>query len=403
MIDSPRGLDPEGKKSCGVSLNISLSEYFKVLKELNPGAKTVHAYYSSNDSQHLLGEGEYTDLRHGVYFKKFRTSRSGFKSALQKQPRPDAIYIAADPLYDRENFEFLSKYGKDNKIILMAGFSSLVRAGATFAITADYGRLGAQTGEMANRLLHGSSCSSEGVKFADQTAFYLNEKYARASGFSVPEGLQRRARLTGLFNAGISLFREKRLKSAKIVFEKILSQDPSNEVARLYRARVVEELTGKRTGKLLASARDSFDKGLYDKAAADYRAILAIHENNRTAITGLRESLARLSEQQRARAGTLTRAGDPFGAIRMLQLSLDTNPTNDKSSAELAALRTQQSRQLPDLLAQGEAHYNARRYSEAISIFENILLIQPAHKEALEYLRLSQKKRAAIQQLLQGR
>jgi len=399
MIDSPRTLDSR-RKSCGLSLHISLAEYFQVLKEIKPQAQSVVAFYSTEQSAFLLGEGDYLDLKHGLHFQKIKTTRTALTSRIKALEKVDAIFVAADPIYDRGNFEFLSDFAKKNNIVLMTGFASLVRSGATFAVTADYGRLGALTGEMANRLLKGSSCQREGVQFTDQTAFYLNEEYARSAGLKIPEHLKERARMTGLFHAGLNLYRDGRLKSAQTVFERILAEDPRNESALLYRARVVEQLTGARTGQLLSSAQEHFKRGAFDRAIADYRAVLKVHERNREALRGLEAARAALSEQQRNRAQAIA-GGDPFGAIRLLQQAVQTNPENQRAAAELAQLRGIQAARLPALLSEAEARYTARHYTEAIALYENILLIAPGHKEATEYLRLSERKRAAIQELLQ--
>ncbi|MBE7436989.1 MAG: peptide ABC transporter substrate-binding protein [Spirochaetales bacterium] len=399
MIDSPRTLDSR-RKSCGLSLHISLAEYFRVLKEIKPDAQSVVAFYSTEQSAFLLGEGDYLDLKHGLRFQKVKTTRSALISRIKDQEKVDAIFVAADPIYDRSNFEFLSDFAKKNRIVLMTGFASLVRSGATFAVTADYGRLGALTGEMANRMLKGSSCQREGVRFTDQTAFYLNEEYARASGLKIPENLKERARMTGLFHAGLNLYRDGRYKSAQIVFDRILADDPRNESALLYRARVVEQLTGARTGQLLGSAQEHFKRGAYERAIADYRAVLKVHERNREALRGLDAARAALSEQQRGRAQAIA-GGDPFGAIRLLQQAVLTNPENQRAAGELSQLRAIQAARLPALLAEAEGHYTSRHYTEAIALYENILLIAPGHKEASEYLRLSQRKRAAIEELLQ--
>jgi len=206
--------------------------------------------------------------------------------------------------------------------------------------------------------------------------------------------------MTGLFHAGLNLYRDGRLKSAQTVFERILAEDPRNESALLYRARVVEQLTGARTGQLLSSAQEHFKRGAFDRAIADYRAVLKVHERNREALRGLEAARAALSEQQRNRAQAIA-GGDPFGAIRLLQQAVQTNPENQRAAAELAQLRGIQAARLPALLSEAEVQYTARHYTEAIALYENILLIAPGHKEATEYLRLSERKRAAIQELLQ--
>ena len=51
---------------------------------------------------------------------------------------------------------------------------------------------------------------------------------------------------------------------------------------------------------------------------------------------------------------------------------------------------------MKNYVAKGIEHYNERDYNSSIEIFENALLVVPNNKEALEYLRLSYKKRDAM-------
>lgn len=47
----------------------------------------------------------------------------------------------------------------------------------------------------------------------------------------------------------------------------------------------------------------------------------------------------------------------------------------------------------------GEKYYNTRSYENACANFQNILLIQPDDKKAIEYLRISKAKRDALEKL----
>lgn len=404
MVQSARAFAPASGRTCGVSMEISIGEYFRTLKEIAPEARRVHAFYSTPDNEHIAGEGEYLDLRYGLYYRHTRVrGRERLGSALKKiAGETDAVYMIADPLYDRARFEELSRFCKERSIVLMTGFAALVRAGATFGITPDYGRIGVQTGEMANRILSGgSTCRDEGVVFVDQTSFYLNESYARQSGLAVPEPIKERARLTRLFNAGVNFLNNGKLKSARIVFDAILARDPGNGPASGYRRLVIEQQTGARTGRLMRSARDSLKKENYDAALRDFQRVTEINPNHEAAVRGYRQALLARSERDRLRGQALERSGRPFAAIKMFQVALRGYPGNDRAGRDLARVRAAQGARVPELTREGIALYGRREYAAAIEIFENILLVRPGHKQATEYLRLSRKKRAAIQKLLQ--
>ncbi len=403
MVHSPRSFNPAAGRICGVSMDISISEYFRTLKEIAPGARRVQAFYSARESEYTVGEGEYLDLRYGLHYARVRVERKDrFFSVLENQTGGvDAVYMIPDPLYDQERFEQLSAYCKKNKIVLMTGFASLVRAGATFGITPDYGRVGVLTGEMANRVLSGqSNCAKEGVGFVDQTAFYLNESFASESGVVVPETIKERARLTRLFNAGVNFMNTGKLKSARIVFDAILARDPDNRPASGYRRMVIERQTGAQTGALLAAARKYYAEENYPLAIRDFKRVMDINPNHDEAVRGYRQGLLAQSERDRQRGLALLRAGQPFDAIKQFQTALQGYPGNEQAARDLAAARTAQNALVPDFTRDGINLYNEREYGRAIVIFENILLVQPGHNKATEYLRLSKKKQAAIERLM---
>ena len=402
MVHSPRTYRPAKVPTCGVSLDISIAEYFRALKEVAPNARNVRAFYSTDENEFLVGEGEYLDLRHGLaYTRQKITRRERLRPALEKMSDVDAVYMISDPLYDQERFEQLSRYCRDNSIVLMTSFAPLVRAGATFGIAPNYGRTGVLTGEMANRILGGeSSCAGEGVGFVDQTSFYLNEEYASASGLILADSVKERARLTRLFNAGFNFVNQDKLDSARIVFDAILERDPDHGPALAYRRLVVERQTGERTSALLSAARASHAAQRYDLAARDYRRVMRIHPGHEAAGRGLRKALLARSEVERRRGLDLLRSGDAFAAIKMFQAALRSFPGNGAAGRDLARARASQAARLPNFTRTGIALYNSREYARAIRIFENILLIRPGHGQATEYLRLSRKKHAAIQKLL---
>ena len=403
MVSAPRTLGAAVNRSCGVSMDVPVERFFETLKEVAPAARRVAAFFSTTQGEHLAGEGEYSDLRSGLFFEKVRVSeREGLGSALQKvKGRIDALYLVADPLYDRLRFREISEFSKKNHVVLMTSFASLVQAGATFGLTPDYFRLGVLTGEMADRILSGrSTCQREAVQYGDRISLYVNEDFAARSGISLPPAVRKRASLTRLINAGIRLFNQGRHPSARKVFEAVLERDPRNRAAFLYRARIVEKETGEQTRKLLDAAIVHTGAGRYAEALADYRAILTLNPGHRTAARLLEDTRRKKSESERASAQTAAARGDIFGALRLYHAAIHSLPENTVAVQELNRLRAGQSGRVPALFADGLSAYNGRRYDIAIHKLDNVLLLQPGHKQAVEYLRLSRKKKEAVERLL---
>lgn len=402
MVNTPKSLGLDQGNICGVSMDISMGEYFQTLKDINPSIKNVYSFYSTNDGEFSSSEGEYTDLKYKLLFykKKIANKQDFSKELKQIAGKAEAFLMVNDPLYGKNEFEELSKFSKENKIILMTSFPALVKVGATFGISPDYTKIGVLTGMMANRIAAGNStCEEERVQLPDQSSFFLNETYAKESGINLPESIVERAKTTRLFDAGINLMNEGKLNSAKIVFEAILKKDPNNKAALSFQQLIIEKLSGTKTKELLESAENHMKNRRYPQARADYQRVLAINPSIQAAKDGIQASLQAQSEMERATGNDYARNGKPFDAIRMYMAALRTLPNNAKAQADLNNIRAQEAPNMTAYIKKGIKLYEERDYEQAIEIFENALLVVPASKEAQEYLRLSRKKQEAIQNL----
>ncbi|MCB1179490.1 MAG: peptide ABC transporter substrate-binding protein, partial [Leptospiraceae bacterium] len=399
MVNAPKSLGLENDNVCGVSMDISVSEFFQTLNDIDPNIKTIQSFYSTEDGEYSAGEGEYTDLKYKLLFNKKKiTDKKDFKKELSSLAgKIDAFLMVNDPLYGKNEFEELSKFCKENKIILMTSFPALVKVGATFGISPDYSKIGVLTGMMANRIHSKSSnCEKERVQLPDQSSFFLNEDYAKASGIEIPNSIVERAKLTRLFDVGISLINEGKLNSAKTVFDAILKKDPGNKSASSFQQLIIEKQSGTKTKELLASAEKHMQNRNYAQARAEFQRVLAINPNIASAREGIQTSLQAQSEQERSIGNEHARSGRPFEAIKMFLASLRTLPTNAKAQNDLNTIRNFESSNMKTYIKSGISEYNERNYEKAIDIFENALLVVPGSKEAQEYLRLSHKKKEAI-------
>lgn len=401
MVNAARTLGVRSKPgACGVSMDVSLREFFKSLKDLSPGATRVYAFYSTDEGEYLAQEGDHLDLRYGLDFHRVRLSdRDALGSALADvRGKADAIYLVPDALYDSESFQVLSEFCKANGIVLMTSFSSLMQAGATFSVRPDYTRIGSMTGEMVRRVLSGQSCTESGafVVFPEQTFFSVNESYARDSGLTIAPEILRRGQRTRLFLAAVNLMNEGKPRSALSAFRSILRDDPANAAARTYQDRLVERISGDKTRGIIETARRFVRENNFERALQSYRQVLDINPGHLEAQEGIRSVLLRLSNDAMIRAQAQT---DPFQAARLYTQALKYKPDNAQAQEGLNRIRAQERAGLRTLLQQAIESYDQRKYDDAIVRLDNILLIDPANKEAQQYLNQSIRKRDALKKL----
>ncbi len=402
MVNAPRTLRASGRTICGVSMDVPVSDFFRTLRELAPAARRVASFYSTDDGSYLTGEGDYADVKFGLEFQRRRVTTEGFAGALDSlRGKVDAFYMPADPLYDRARFEALSAFARENKIVLMTSFSSLLVAGATFALTPDYGRMGFAVGNMASRIqARQTNCASEGFAAPDEPLFYLNRDYAKASGIEVPPALVERARLTGILNTGVNLLQEGKLRSAQAVFQAVLDRDPGNKAAQSYRDVVAERLSGGMVRGILEGADRQYSSGRYAQAVAEYKRALGLNPSLARARAGLDRALFAWSEEDRREGLRLEESGQQFDALRFFQSALRTLETNASARADQERVRQAVAGTVPQLLAEGIRAYNNREYEVSITQLQNVLLVDPQNRKAAEYLRLAIKKKEAIDRLM---
>ena len=400
MVNAPKTLGLDSQNLCGVSMDISIGEFFQALKDIKPNAKSVYAFYTTNDGEYSSAEGEYSDLKYKlIYNRKKLSDKKDLKKELEEiKNKADAFLMINDPLYaSSADFQILSEFIKKNKMILMTGFPALVKVGATFGISPDYSKIGVLTGQMASRIYNkNSSCADERIILPDQSSFFLNENYAKESGIDLPNTIIERAKLTKLFDAGVNLINENKLNSAKIVFETILKRDPGNKAAYTFQQLILEKLSGSKTKELLISADTHFKNKRFSQARTDYQKVLSINPSIQSAKDGLLACQQGQSEQERQQGNQLARSGKSFEAIRMFLASLRTLPSNSQAQADLNTIRSFEAGNMKPYMEKGILSFNERDYTKSIEIFENVLLVIPNHKEALEYLRLSYIKKDAM-------
>ncbi len=402
MVSSPKTLDLSSGDICGVSMDLPIADFFDTLREIDPQARQVVALHSPAGTDTAL-EGSYYDLRYGLLYIPVRVETlDQFARRLQESAGgAQAIFMPPDPLYTKTNFELLSRYALENKKILMTGFTSLLELGATFALTPDYARIGIQTAELYHRVATGQSrCRDELVRLPEEKSLYVNENYARLQGIELPEAIVRRARNTRLFGVGVTMLREEKINAARKIFEMILEQDPENKSALLYLEIILEKQTGHRTRQLLAEADSYMQQRKYALARLKYAEVLKLNSKNEAAKAGINKAIWELSEEFRRDGEYKARAGRNFDAIRAYLESLKVLASNQRAKSELAALRSLEAKKIPGYMEEGSEAYNNRDYDKAILLFDNVLLIDPAHRQAQEYLRLSRQKKDAAERLL---
>lgn len=186
------------KNVAGVTFLVPVSTQFSILKQIVPGLNNIGVIYSEDENSNLISDAERAARRHGLNLVKgvVKNERE-VPGVLRNLVRvSDAIWMIIDSATStRKSHESIILEGYRNNIPVVALAESIVRAGASFAISADFRLTGFQSGEIALRILRGVSPNRIGLVAPDSIIVYVNGKVTDDIGISQPEYLGRNYRI----------------------------------------------------------------------------------------------------------------------------------------------------------------------------------------------------------------
>ncbi len=198
VLNPPTIVGDQPKNITGASMNVSVKETFKLLKQMNPNLKRVGTIYTAATTGHLVNDGAKVAKELGIELisKKINSPRQaiGALNALQKQ-KIEVLWLVPDkamsvPTVSKQ----LVLFSYRNRVPL-AGFSkgqaemgSLVSV--SFGSSSD---IGAQAGELANALLTGTRAEDLPFTKARKIKVVVNMKTAKRLGIQVPAEVLREA------------------------------------------------------------------------------------------------------------------------------------------------------------------------------------------------------------------
>lgn len=399
FINNSRDYFRLNKKLCGIEMKSNPSEILKTLKEIKPDTEKILSFYSSNISSFLLQEFEYYDLSQSLFLNKFKVDDfEELKTILDSEvDKNDAILLISDPLIDPKVFNYLSKIAQKKRKILISPLSSLVDMGSTFAISTDSIHLGEELGRFANTVLSKEiDCKNGPIAFPKLQFLYINNEYTEQSGIKIPEKLSRKQESDKYSMMGIELYYRKMYISSKAIFEFVKNNYPENPIYKEYLENLSIILSKEKMESMMKEAENSQKSNNFKKAAEIYRNLLKIFPNSQIITEKLNDSYFKESEDKRLEAKKLSSLKRNFEAIKKLNESLKVYSRNIQTKVDLENLKNEERKFYPENFQNAVNFYNKRFYDKAISIFNDLLLIEPNDLKVQEYIRLSKLKNDSL-------
>jgi len=226
MVINWRRLELQKKKNfVGISLDVPPISQFTQLKLVAPEVSRIGVMYSVETPQEIIEQAKRDANKLGMIIvaKELQLTKSAesiwkalrdvlpIKSvnALWRSLREaisikqissiwrllredvDALWMVPDPIvYDEENFRYLARRSEKRKKLFLAYSENFVKGGALLSISPDYGGIGYQAVDLAERILEGEPHQDIGIVSPISTILVLNKKTAGRIGLSIDHVLE---------------------------------------------------------------------------------------------------------------------------------------------------------------------------------------------------------------------
>jgi putative ABC transport system substrate-binding protein len=193
-------LDKEKIKSypnaTGVVLDIPLDVQFTWMRSFFPKVKNIGVLYNPGQNQKFIQKA------------KIQAHQIGFNLIAQPVPTPSDLPNALQKMVDRvevlwainDQIVFnhstainILLYSFRNKIPLIGLSDSWAKAGAYYALDRNYSDIGAQCGEIVNKILQGTSASNIPQAFPRDIMYSLNIRTAKKMRLQIEQNLIKNA------------------------------------------------------------------------------------------------------------------------------------------------------------------------------------------------------------------
>ncbi len=193
LVDS---MDKPGGNISGTTDMNPIKEQLDLLKKLVPDAKTVGVIYNAaevnSEVQVRIVKEEAPALGLEIVETTVSSSADVLQAAQSLIGKVNAIYVPTDNMVVSAA-QSVVQVANENKIPLISGESSVVDAGGLGTIGINYTNLGAQTGEMALRILDGAKPADMPVEGQKNFDIVLNQEAIDLLGIEVPADIKSKA------------------------------------------------------------------------------------------------------------------------------------------------------------------------------------------------------------------
>lgn len=189
--------DHPGRNVTGISDWADVTTQIQLIIDIVPNVKKLGVIYNAGEVNSKVQVDELKKCAPALGIEKIieataATTADVMTAAQSLVGRVDAIWVPTDNTVVSA-FEAAVKICEDNKIPLFAADVATVERGAIGTPGIDYYQLGIECGQVAARILKGTSPADIPVKRVDMTSLYINPSAAQRMGATLPQSVLDRA------------------------------------------------------------------------------------------------------------------------------------------------------------------------------------------------------------------
>lgn len=187
-------LEKPGTNVSGTTDMNPIKEQLELLIKIVPSAKNVGVVYNAGEInsqvQVAIVKEVAPELKLNIIEAPVATSADVLQATQSLSDKVDAIYVPTDNTVVSAAQSVVQVANKI-RVPIISGESSVVDAGGIGTIGINYKKLGAQTGEMAVRVLKGSKPQDMPIESQKEFDVIINEAAAKGIGIEIPAELKK--------------------------------------------------------------------------------------------------------------------------------------------------------------------------------------------------------------------
>lgn len=186
----------ELKNLSGVSMFISPERQLQAIKEMFPAAKRIGLIYDARNTASLYERAVQYANAHSmeIVAKKAGSTRDVLPLLEELKGKIDVFIMLPDiTVTNRETIDSMLLFSFRNRIPIFTFSEKYVEMGALAALTVSPFDLGAQTGEIAHKLLKSEGSGGSIRAYARKQVLLINTKIAQKLGISIPDAILKKS------------------------------------------------------------------------------------------------------------------------------------------------------------------------------------------------------------------